>query len=74
MSPDLHHHTGLVPLLGIVAVLVLDEDVITNFQRREMAGAASQSLLHVELSLAVGLRSLVSCNPPVLPGYKLAWL
>ena len=74
MSPDLHHHTGLVPLFGIVAVLFLDENVVTNFQRREMAGAASQSLLHVELSLAVGLCSLVSCNPPVLPGDKLAWL
>ena len=74
MGPNLHHHTGLVPLLGIVAVLFLDEDVVTNFQWRQMAGAASQSLLHVKLSLAVGLRSLVSCNPPVLPGDKLAWL
>ena len=74
MGPDLHHNTGLVPLLGIFAVLVLDKDMITNFQRREMAGAASQSLLHVELSLAVRLRSLVSCDPPVLSGDKLAWL
>ena len=74
MSPDLHHHTGLVPLLGIVAVLFLDEDVVTNFQWRQMAGAAGQSLLHFKLSLAVGLRSLVSCKPPVLSGDKLAWL
>ena len=74
MSPDLHHHTGLVPLLGIVAVLILDEDVITNFQWREMARATGQSLLHIKLSLAVGLRSLVSCEPPVLSGDKLAGL
>ena len=74
MSPNLHYHTGLVPLLGIVAVLFLDEDVITNFQRREMAGAVGQSLLHVELPLAVGLCSLVSSEPPVLSGDKFAWL
>ena len=74
MSPDLHHHTGLVPLLGIVAVLFLDEDVVTNFQWREMAGAASQPLLHVKLPLAVGLGSLVSREPPVLSGDKLAGL
>ena len=74
MSPDLHHHTGLVPLLGIVAVLILDEDVVTNVKRREMAGAAGQPLLHIKLSLAVGLRSLVSCEPPVLSGDKLAGL
>ena len=74
MSPNLHYHTGLVPLLGIVAVLLLDEDVVTNFQWREMAGAAGQSLLHIKLSLAVGLRSLVSCEPPVLSGNKLAGL
>ena len=74
MGPDLHHHTGLVPLLGLVAVLLLDEDVITNFQWRKMSGAVGQSLLHVELPLAVGLCSLVSCDPPVLPGDKLARL
>ena len=74
MGTNLHHHTGLVPLLGIVAVLILDEDVITNFQWRKMSGAVGQSLLHVELPLAVGLCSLVSCDPPVLPGDKLAWL
>ena len=74
MGPNLHHHTGLVPLLGIVAVLFLDEDVVTNVKRREMAGAAGQPLLHIKLSLAVGLRSLVSCEPPVLSGDKLAWL
>ena len=74
MSPNLHYHTGLVPLLGIVAVLLLDEDVVTNFQRREMAGAVSQSVLHIKLSLTVSLSSLVSCEPPVLSGDKLAGL
>ena len=74
MSPNLHYHTGLVPLLGIVAVLLLDEDVVTNMKRREMAGAVGQSLLHVELPLAVGLRPFVSCEPPVLSGNKLAGL
>ena len=37
-------------------------------------GAAGQSLLHVELPLTVSLRSLVSREPPVLSGDKLAWL
>ena len=74
MCPNLHYHTRLVPLLGIVAVLFLDEDVITNFQWRKMSGSVGQSLLHVELPLAVGLSSLVSSKPPVLSGNKLAGL
>ena len=55
-------------------MLLLDEDVITNFQWREMAGAASQSVLHFKLPLTVSLCSLVSCEPPVLSGDKLAGL
>ena len=39
-----------------------------------MAGAASQSLLHIKLPLTVSLGSLVSCEPPVLSGDKLAGL
>ena len=61
-------------MLGVVPVLLLEEDVVPNFQRREMAGAASQPLLHVKLPLAVGLGSLVSREPPVLSGDKLAGL
>ena len=74
MCPDLHHHAGLAPLPWVVAVLLLDENVITNFQGREMAGATSQSVLHVKLPLTVSLCSLVSCEPPVLSGDKLAGL
>ena len=74
MGPNLDHHAGLVPLLGVVAVLFLDQDVITNFQRRELTGATGQSVLHVELPLAVSLRSLVSREPPVLSGDEFAWL
>ena len=55
-------------------MLLLDEDVVTNFQWREMAGAASQPLLHIKLPLTVGLGSLVSCEPPVVSGDKLARL
>ena len=74
VGPDLHHHAGLVPLLGVVAVLLLDDDVVSDLQRRKETGAAGQSLLHVELPLTVSLRSLVSCEPPVLSGDKFAWL
>ena len=74
MSPDLHNHTRLVPLLGVGAVLLLDEDVVADLERWELTGAAGQSLLHVEPPLAVGLRSLVSREPPVLSGDKLAGL
>ena len=74
MSPDLHNHTRLVPLLGVGTVLLLDEDVVADFERWELTGAAGHSLLHVELPLAVGLRSLVSREPPVLSGDKLAGL
>ena len=74
MSPDLHNHTRLVPLLGVGTVLLLDEDVVADLERWELTGAAGQSLLHVELPLAVGLRSLVSREPPVLSGDKLAGL
>ena len=55
-------------------MLLLDEDVVTNFQRRETAGAASQSVLHIKLPLTVSFCSLVSCEPPVLSGDKLARL
>ena len=74
MSPDLHNDTGLVPLPGVGAVLLLDEDVVADFERWELTGAAGQSLLHVELPLAVSLSSLVSREPPVLSGDKLAGL
>ena len=74
VCPNLNHNAGLRPLFGVVPVLLLDEDVVTNFQRRETAGAASQSVLHVELPLAVGLSSLVSSKSPVLSGNKLAGL
>ena len=55
-------------------MLLLDEDVVTNFKRREMAGATSQSVLHVELPLTVGLSSPVCSKPPVLSGNEFARL
>ena len=39
-----------------------------------MAGAVSQSVLHVNLPLVVGLCSLVSSKPPILSRNKLAGL
>ena len=74
MSPDLHNDTGLVPLLGVGAVLLLDENVVADFERWELTGAVGQSLLHVKLPLTVGFCSLVSREPPVLSGDKLAGL
>ena len=74
VRPDLDDDAGLVPLSRVVAVLLLDDDVVANLQRREMAGAASQSVLHIKLPLTVSFCSLVSCEPPVLSGDKLAGL
>ena len=74
MGPDLHHHAGLVPLPWVIAMLVLNKDVIANTERREMTGAPGQPFLHDKLPLAIGVSSPVCSKPPVLSGNEFARL
>ena len=64
----------LAPLPGRVAVLVLDPDLITRLEGRELPSSSGQSLLHGEFLSAVSLSSGVSSLPPLLSWEELSWL
>ena len=55
-------------------MLVLDLDLITRLERRELPSSSGQSLLHGEFSFAVSLSSGVRGLPPLLSGEELSWL
>lgn len=67
-------HSSLAPLPGRIAVLVLDLDLITRLERRELPSSSGQSLLHREFPLTVSLRSGVRRLSPLLSGEELSWL
>ena len=67
-------HSSFAPLPGRIAVLVLDLDLITRLERRELPSSSGQSLLHREFPLTVSLRSGVRRLSPLLSGEELSWL
>ena len=67
-------HSSLAPLPGRVAVLVLDLDLITRLERRELPSSSGQSLLHGEFPLTVSLSPGVRRLSPLLSGEELSWL
>ena len=73
-SLSFNDDSSLAPLSGGVAVLVLDLDLITRLERRELPSSSGQSLLHGEFSFAVSLSSGVRGLPPLLSGEELSWL
>ena len=55
-------------------MLVLDLDLITRLERRELPSSSGQSLLHGEFPLTVSLSSGVRRLSPLLSGEELSWL
>ena len=73
-SLHFNHDPRLAPLPGRVAVLVLDPDLITRLEGRELPSSSGQSLLHGEFPFTVSLSSGVRGLPPLLSGEELSWL
>ena len=74
VRPDLCHDAGLVPLFGIVPVLVLDQDVVSDLQRMKEFRSPRQFVLHSELSVTVSLGSGIRGLSPVLSEVEFAGL
>ena len=55
-------------------MLVLDPDLITRLEGRELPSSSGQSLLHGEFPFTVSLSSGVRGLPPLLSGEELSWL
>ena len=73
-SLHFNHDSRLAPLPGRSAVLVLDLDLITRLERRELPSSSGQSLLHGVFPLTVSLSSGVRRLSPLLSGEELSWL
>ena len=73
-SLHFNHDSRLAPLPGRSAVLVLDLDLITRLERRELPSPSGQSLLHGVFPLTVSLSSGVRRLSPLLSGEELSWL
>ena len=73
-SLHFNHDPRLAPLPGRVAALVLDPDLITRLEGRELPSSSGQSLLHGEFPFTVSLSSGVRGLPPLLSGEELSWL
>ena len=74
MGPDLNDDTCLVPLLGSVAVLVLDVDAVPRLERREGPRAMCHSLLSPGPGFGEGLLSGFGSKSPLLSGEEFARL
>ena len=63
MLANLYNDSCLVPLLGSVAILVLDVDMVPGFESRELFGAFGQLYSLVQYALGIrflsGFRSLL---------------
>ena len=61
MWTNLNDHTCLGPLLRIVAMLVLNEDLVPFLEWRKLLGASGQLLLCCEPGLGMRLLSCLGC-------------
>ena len=55
-------------------MLILNLDLVTSLEGRELPRSSGQSLLHGEFLSAVSLSSGVSSLPPLLSWEELSWL
>ena len=69
-----NYDTSLAPLSGRVSVLILDLDLVTSLERRELPSSSGKSLLHGEFPPTVSLSSGVRSLPPLLSWEELSWL
>ena len=74
VRPNLCHDTSLGPLFGIVPVLILDKDVISDLERMKKFRSPRKFVLHGELSVTVSLSSGICSLSPVLSEVKFAGL
>ena len=64
----------LTPLLGIVAMLVLDIDMIPREEWRKFPGTLSHFLLHSGPCFCMSFLSGFGGNPPLRSGEEFSWL
>ena len=73
-SLSFNHDASLAPLSGRVAVLVLDLDLVTRLERRELPSSSGQLFLHGIFPHTVGLCSGVCSLSPLLSGEEFSRL
>ena len=74
VGSDLDHNTGVAPLLGVVAVLVLDVDMVARDEWGEIPGSLCHLFLCPGPGFGEGIFPGFGCEPPLLFGEELARL
>ena len=74
MGADLNDHACFAPLLWVVAMLVLNVDMVTRLERGERSGALCHSFLCPGPGLCKSFLPGSGSNSPFLSGKELAWL
>ena len=74
VRPDLCDDASFVPLFGIVPVLVLDQDVVSDLQRMKEFCSPREFVLHGELPMTVSLGPGICSLSPVLSEVEFARL
>ena len=71
---NFNDYTSLVPLIGVVAGLVLDVDMITGLQWGKVLGTSGHPFLSCNSVLSMSMSPGLSGLSPFLSGEELAWL
>ena len=71
---NFNDYTSLVPLIGVVAGLVLDVDMITGLQWGKVLGPSGHPFLSSNSGLGMSLSTSLRSLSPFLSGEELAWL
>ena len=74
VGSDLDHNTGVAPLLGVVAVLVLDVDVVARDEWGEISGSLCHLFLCPGPGFGMGVFPGFGRESPFLLGEELARL
>ena len=74
VGADLNDHACFVPLFGVVAVLVLDVDMVTRLKGREVPGTLRHSLLCSGPCFGESFLPGSSSKSPLLSGKEFAGL
>ena len=74
MGSNLHYNPSFAPLFRVVAILVLDVDMVTREKWREVLGALCHPFLCSGSGFGEGFFPGFGSNSPFLSGEELAWL
>lgn len=74
MLANLYNDSCLVPLFWSFAILVLDVNMISSFERRKLFGAFGKLHSFVKYALGVGFLSGISCLLPFWSLDEFSWL